>query len=544
MATNYTEHFRNNVRSAGASLAVAPAFASTAPSIDCSSLIRTTGFRAACFAVIFVLCALAAILPSAFGQNSVPTAATIIEALQKGNNDDAVRMAGELLRTEPKSPKLWTLRGIALEHSNHPQDALKSYHEALKFAPNYLPALEGAAQLEYRAQSKAAVPLLRRILAIQPADQTTHAMLGVLEYRDRNYAKAAEDFEAGGDLAKSQPSALMAYALCLAHLNREAEAIPVLQQLLVVRPDDSVARYDLALVQWRVSKHAEALSTLQPILESKPPDAAALRLAAAIHEANGETPQAVELLRSAILANPDEPGSYLDFAALSFAHNSYTVGIDIVNAGLTRLPDSPSLYMARGVLYGQNGDFEKAMADFEHAHQLDPTTSMAASAEGIAQSQQHNHKEALENFRQQVREHPNDALGYYLLAEALSWSGSEGGSPDNQKNIAEAIANAEKSNALDPKLVQVYDLLASLYLQNDQIQPAIDTCRAALKMAPKDQSALYTLILALRKTGAKEELKDLVQRLMDLRKEEQASNSQKTHYGMLVEEPSNADNKE
>ena len=121
-----------------------------------------------------------------------------------------------------------------------------------------------------------------------------------------------------------------------------------------------------------LSSTDDALSTLQPLLDAQPPDSAAMRLAAEIHEANGETPQAIQLLRSAIIANPDEPENYLDFASLSFAHGSYSVGIDIINSGLSRLPNAASLYMARGVLYGQNGDYEKAMADFEHAHSLDP----------------------------------------------------------------------------------------------------------------------------------------------------------------------------
>ena len=350
-----------------------------------------------------------------------------------------------------------------------------------------------------------------------------------------NTAKAAQDFAAAGDLARSEPSALMAYALSLAHLNRESEAIALFKQLIELRPGDSAPLYDLALLQWRVSNKDDALSTLQPLLDAQPPDSAAMRLAAEIHEASGETPQAIQLLRSAIIAHPDEPENYLDFATLSFAHGSYSVGIDILNSGLSRLANSAALYMARGVLYGQNGDYEKAMADFERAHSLDPANSMAASAEGIAQSQRHNSKEALANFRKQVREHPNDAFGYYLLAESLSWSGPDEGS--SQPNVAEAISAAEKAKELDPHLVQDYDLLASLYLQNGQLQKAIDTCRAALKLSPKDQSALYTLILALRKTGSKEELKELVQKLTELRKEEQTENRQKQRYGMLVEEP-------
>lgn len=325
--------------------------------------------------------------------------------------------------------------------------------------------------------------------------------------------------------------------MSLIHLNRESEAVPLLQRLVEADPSNTNARYDLGLIQWRVGNSTDALAALEPLLKAHPADTRSMRLAAAIYEANNETPQAVELLRSAIMANPDEIDNYLNFATLAFTHGSYKVGVDIVSTGISRRPDSAALYMARGVLYGQNGDFEKAMEDFDQAHKLDPSNSMAASAEGIALSQRHNNKEALEAFRRQVSEHPKDAFGYYLLSEALYWSGPEQKSSGYQKNIAEAITNAERARQLDPNLPQVYDLLSTLYLQNEQYQQAIDVCRAALKKTPNDQQVIYTLILALRKTGAKDELNVLVQRLTSLRKQEQMENNQKPRYGMLVEQP-------
>jgi len=361
-------------------------------------------------------------------------------------------------------------------------------------------------------------------------------MLGVLEYRKRDFAKAAADFELGGDLTKSQPASLMDYSLCLVRLNRDSEAIPILQRLISLDPGNAVARYDLALIQWRTSTPTEALATLQPLLDASPPDSRALRLAAAIHEANNETPQAVQLLRSAVLANPDEIANYLDFATLAFAHGSFSVGVDIVSAGLSRHPDSAALYMARGVLYGQNGEFVKAMDDFEHAHKLDPEFSMAETAEGIAESQHQDHEAALASFRRQVKEHPKDAFGYYLLAEWLSWAPPDSKhESDTSHAIAEAVVTALKATSLDPHLVQAWDLLASLYLQTDRPSDAAKASRMALILEPKDQQALYTLILALRKTGSKEELSALVKKLTQLRKEEQIANSQKNHYGQLVE---------
>jgi len=485
--------------------------------------------------LILAACLMSGLIPFALAQTAPVSINAAVDALQHGRNEDALRITAELLRVGPQTGKLWTIRALALEQSGQLKEALTAYQSALKLEPDYLPALEGAAQLRYKAQSAQAAPLLHHILSLQPANPTAHAMLGVLEYRHSDFAEAAVHFAAAEQVLDSQPSALMAYAICLARLSRNSEAIARFQHLLEIQPSDTAARYDLALIQWHSGSGADALATLQPEFDAGIADSRTLRLAAVIHEAANETPQAIELLRKAIAANPDDPANYVEFATLSFTHGSYAVGIDIVNLGLTRLPNSDALYMARGVLYGQNGDFDKAMIDFEHARKLDPRNSIAASAEGIAQSQRHNHEQALEDFRRQVREHPKDAYGYYLLAEALSWSPPDTKQESSQESVAEAISVAQKSLELNPRLTQAYDLLASLYLQADQPENAVKVCRAALVLAPKDQQAVYSLILALRKTGAKEELKGLVQTLTELRKEEQAENNRTNRYGQLVE---------
>lgn len=485
---------------------------------------------------ILVVCLALAMTPPVRAQKTSVSTATVIAALQKGQNDDAVKMADALLRADPRSFKVWTLRGLGLERSGHSKEALADYQHALSLSPDYLPALEGAAQLDYKAQSPQAIPILHRILSSHPENATAHAMLGVFEYRHGDYAPAVADFAAAGDLADSQPSALLAYAICLARVDRVPEAIARFQQLVALQPQNADARYDLALLQWRSSTAADALATLQPLLDAQTPDSRALRLAAAIHESNDETPQAIQLLRAAIAADPKDAANYLDFATLAATHRSFTVGVDIVSLGIQQIPNSAVLYMARGVLYGQNSDMDKAMADFERAHDLDPSNTMAASAEGIAQSQRHNHEAALEDFKRQVHDHPNDAYGHYLLAEAISWQPNEAEAADHRKSVIQAIAEARKAIEIDPQLVQAQDLLGSLYLQNDQIDPAIKACRTALSIQPKDQQALYTLILALRKTSSKDELKSLVQRLTDLRKAEGIDGIQKGRYGQLVEE--------
>ena len=103
---------------------------------------------------------------------------------------------------------------------------------------------------------------------------------------------------------------------------------------------------------------------------------------------NKDTPQAVATLRQAILLDPQNVNLYVDFANLSSAHDSFQVGIDVVSDGISQLPKAVPLYLARGVLYVQLAQYDKAEADFETAHELDPRQSLSSAAQGLLAAQE------------------------------------------------------------------------------------------------------------------------------------------------------------
>jgi DNA-binding SARP family transcriptional activator len=76
-------------------------------------------------------------------------------------------------------------------------------------------------------------------------------------------------------------------------------------------------------------------------------------------------------------------------------------------------------------------------------------------------------------------------------------------------------------------------VLAKLYLQAGQTHAAIDQCREALKADPKDQTALYRLIQALRKTGSTKEIPDLLKRLAELRAESTKEEREHNRYKLV-----------
>jgi tetratricopeptide (TPR) repeat protein len=458
----------------------------------------------------------------------------VTSALRAGQFDKALQLLQPELEKDPKSTQLWTLRGIAFSGKGAKKEALGAFRHALAISPNYLPALEGAAQIEYEDGGKDAVALLERVLQLRPNDPTTHAMLAVLAYRRGDCASAVPHFEQSGSLAESQPGALQEYGDCLVRGNQTAKAISLFTRALAQSSvPASEVRCLLASVQMMAQHAKDAIETLQPLLKENTTDANVLDLAASAYEADGNTPEAVRLLRQAIVADPHNINLYLDFANVSLDHQSFQVGVDMINAGLGAEPNAAALYVARGVLYVQLAQYDKAEADFEKGDALDPKKSMGSAAEGLAAVQENDPERALATVRSKLVKRPNDPFLLYLQADILTQRGPDPGSLE----FREAVASAKKAISLRPSLASAHDVLAKLYLQAGQNEAAIGQCRQALSGDPKDQTALYHLIQALRKSGRTNDIPSLLKQLADLRmegtKEEAAHNRYK-----LVEEKS------
>ncbi len=89
-----------------------------------------------------------------------------------------------------------------------------------------------------------------------------------------------------------------------------------------------------------------------------------------------------------------------------------------------------------------------------------------------------------------------------------------------------------------PSLEPAHGVLAKLYLQAGQFVEAAAQCRKALGLDPKDQTAVYHLIQALRKTDKKDEIPALLKRLAQLR--EDATKEEREQYRYKLVESDSA----
>jgi tetratricopeptide (TPR) repeat protein len=480
-----------------------------------------------------MLSLLLAVSSFAVAQGAVDQIEPITSALRAGQFDTALQLLQPELKRFPKNPQLWTLRGIALSSKRETKGALAAFRQALAVAPDYLPALEGAAQIEYEAGGKDASALLQHVLKLRPNEPTSHAMLAVLAYRKGDCDTAVKHFMQSGTLVDSQAGALRGYGDCLVRLKENEKAIAVYARALSQSDADPAIRYHLASVQMMVQRPKDAIATLQPALQQEKPDSDLLDLAASAYEADGNTPEAVRILRQAIVGDPGNANLYVDFANLCIDHQSFQVGIDMMNAGLKIQPDSAPLYVARGILYVQLAQYENAEADFESADAIDPQKAIGSAAEGLAAVQKNDPEQALATVRSKLAKTPNDAFLVYLQAQIIAQKGADPGSPE----FREAMASAKKAITLRPSLGAARDILAKLYLQQGENELAIEQCRKALNTDPKDQTALYHLIQALRKSGKKEDLPELLKRLAALREEGTKEEAEHNRYKLVENKP-------
>lgn len=474
----------------------------------------------------FSSCLLAPLLFSAASNDSALQAATAL--VRSGQYAEAHRLLTSALEKSSKDPRLWTLDGFALSRMGREKDALASYESALRIAPRYLPALEGAGEVKFRNRTADAADVLREVIAIRPDEQAAHAMLATLSFEHHDCQTAEAEFAKSEQAIANQSVALNQRGACLIQLNRPREAVAVFEQVIKLLPDGASAHYNLAFSLLQAGNARQAIEVLTRLPPGKR-DADTLDLLSDAYERVSDTPSAVATLREAIVQHPDNARLYVHFANLCLAHSSFAAGVDMLNVGIARSASTASLYLARGILEVQLANYAAAESDFSRAETLKAGSKYAAALENMMRLQQDQLQPAAADLRRRIKQHPQDAFLYYLLAETLARSGAVPGSAE----FSDAVRAAQTAVRLQPDLGLARGVLGKLYLQEGNVEAAIEQSRLAYQSDPADVTALYHLIRALKKAGRTQEIPALTRKLADLRQQAQKKEMSERQFAIV-----------
>ena len=228
--------------------------------------------------------------------------------------------------------------------------------------------------------------------------------------------------------------------------------------------NDSLPEVHLALGNaYRVAgKTEQAIAEFERVKKLSPNSDEPWHLLGRTYTAEGRRDEAIDALTKAILVNPS-----------------------LINQN------------APGIAYFQFGEYDKALATFEHVTELDPDNYLGHQNTGVIYFQQAKYDEAIVEFQKAIELQPGADL-YSNLGLALLYL----------KRYPEAITALEKSARTHPNEEVVVGNLADGYRWSGQRERAKTTYDRAISLAianlgvnPKDANVLGDLALYYAKTG-------------------------------------------
>lgn len=424
----------------------------------------------------------------------------------------ALRLIDAELRRQPQDPHLWTLRGHVLSVLERRTEALEAYRRAMKFQPSYLPALEGAAEIEYSGGDPRARETLKQIVGLQPANQPAHAMLGELAYGSHDCRDAVTHFERASNQVNRKEEALVHLGACLFELKQPGKAAAAFQRAVSLDPADTNAQFNLGLSLLEAERPAEAIKILRPLAEKPVPESDVLSLLGEAYESAQQTQEAIDVLRRAAKLYPQDPQHYQLLASLCVKHDSYELAGEVLDVGITKLPNSASLQTMRGLLFMLTGQTDKAESSFDEATRLAPDKSSGRLGMGIALFSSGQLPESVVVLREQLTRDPTDPRANYFLARVLLHQSDEPGTPE----FEEARTALGRALVAMPDFIQARFLEAKIYLKLHRDADAITDLERTVDLDPTFGSAIYQLSRAYARTGKKKEAAKLASRIHEL----------------------------
>ncbi len=425
--------------------------------------------------------------------NSVDLAALV----RTGQFQAAVTAADKLLQHAPTDAYTWLYRGLAENGLGRQSEALKDVDHALALQPTLLTAAEAGAQIAYRSHDPQAPAFLQKVVTLDPANPTAHAMLGVIALEREDCAAALADFAKAGTV--SDPSIALRLGMCNAQADANAGNLRGAEQTLAAlhaaHPSEASVTQALAEVQMQANEPAKTVALLSPMAGGL--SAAMLNLLASAYSRAGNLTAAVETYRRAISAAPVQQDSYLDLATLSMEHQSPEVALSVLDSGLKLKPDAVRLLVMRGTVYAQIGKNDLAQNDFEQADRLQPNSSYGAVGLGVLLREDGNLDEAQAVLEKKLQRAPGNALISFMLADVLVRKGATPG----DASFTRAVSLLHTALVEQPELAPAHALLGKLLLKDAHPEQAIAELESAIRLQPTDRTALNQLVAAYRRIG-------------------------------------------
>mgnify|MGYP001236528817 CR=1 FL=1 len=287
-----------------------------------------------------------------------------------------------LARDFPTNPTPWLLTGLIQRERNQLDAARKSFENAVRIRPGYLPAVEQLVQLDLMARR---FDDARKRAEAELARHTNSPLPWMLLYQvhlfQTNLPEAERALLKAVEVAPDYRPAHSELARIYVATGRQKQAIERLESVVKANPRDIIPLMQLALLHSALTNYTEARKTYERILEIQPRYGPALNnLAWLLAENLGELDRAYELARRAVDLQPGEPASSDTLGWILFKRGDYPQALPLLQESARKMPEEPEVQYHLGMTHYMLGEETAARVAFQTAVRLRPDSPVAGEA--------------------------------------------------------------------------------------------------------------------------------------------------------------------
>jgi protein O-mannosyl-transferase len=165
------------------------------------------------------------------------------------------------------------------------------------------------------------------------------------------------------------------------------------------------------------------------------------------------------------------------YSVLTYQRNRvWKDDITLWNDTVGKSPHKARAYANRGVGYDRQGEYAKAMVDFNKAIDIDPQLAEAYISRSSLYAQQGKIAQALSDYDTIIKLMPDDGKTYYSRSVIYAQQG----------HWTRAIEDLNKAIELNPNYEEAYNNRGGIYAKQDELIPAIFDLNKAIEINPED----------------------------------------------------------
>ncbi len=299
--------------------------------------------------------------------------------LERSEPDAAAADLMSALSYQPRSTELMTLLATAYERSGLIDLADEQLAEATRVSNfDTKIGIEYANFLQRRGSPARAESVLVSLIERQPENVEVLSALAQLRLDRHNWDGAqqiADSIRRAGRTAVAD----QIVGVALMRQGNLNGAITALQRAYKVSLDDPRPLQLLVSAFLKAKQSDQAVGLLNSVLAKSPENAPALVLLGSIELANGATDRAIERFSAAVKAQPKDPLCYEALASVYLHQHNYEQAIKILRDGIKEEPAGTGLQITLAEALDQNGDYDGAITQYESILDREPSNLIAAN---------------------------------------------------------------------------------------------------------------------------------------------------------------------